>query len=384
MADKTAQENRLDNLVKGNSPENRKKYALEAKRKGKKVIGLLCTHTPEEIMYAAGLHPWRITGTWDSDVVKSLIYRDLDSCRYCTHAVEAMLRGDLNFLDGIEASDWDDDRRRVFDLWVAIGKPQFALTHTALKSGSEVQVQHVAEEMATNAKAYEKLSGVKITEDNLRQAIKLYNKTRSLLMQLYELRKRPEPPITGAEVLGIVTASMVMDKADFNTELEVLLPYIESRKTGHKRDEPRVLVSSDLLDNPRFLEIIEGEGCIVAMDDLDTGSRYFTQLVDENADDPIEAIARRYCWRPADSIGYNWEEQIAQTIKWTRDWRTDGVIELYEEFSPARKWRAPLLVRALGRNNIPIARISRSYEVDNVEQLKTRVAAFLEMLKAPV
>ena len=85
-------EARLDRLVKMNSPEFRKQHALEAKSRGKKVLGSLCSYVPEEVVYAAGMFPWRITGTWDPDLSLAAVYRDLDSCRYCTHALEALLR----------------------------------------------------------------------------------------------------------------------------------------------------------------------------------------------------------------------------------------------------------------------------------------------------
>ena len=377
-------ETRLSSLVKGNSPEVRNKYALEAKSKGKKVIGLLCPYAPEEVIYAAGMFPWRVTGTWDPDLSKAAVYRDLDSCRYCTHTLEALLRGELDFLDGIMTSDWDDDRRRGFDTWCYVSKPAFAEIYTAPKTKSEISERYFAREISKMASGLEELGGQKITEEALWQAIKLYNQTRRLLLQLYELRKRPVPPISGAEVLGITTACTVMDKADFNAELQDLLPYLEGRQVDGRPGEPRLLISSDALDNPLFLEIIEGEGCRIVMDDLDTGSRYFYTLVDEHAGEPIPAIARRYCWRPADPIAFNWEEQIQQIIEWVREFRADGVIELYEEFSPARQWRAPLLVRELARENIPLARISRGYDVGAVEQLRTRVAAFLEMLTLKV
>ncbi len=384
MKKDNALEKRLSTLVQGNSPENRQKYALEAKEKGKKVIGLLCSYAPEEIFYAAGMHPWRVTGTWDSNLTKATVYRDLDSCRYCTHSLEALLRGDLKFLDGIVTSDWDDDRRRLFDTWRYISNPPFAMIYTAPKNRTEIVERYFAREISGMVSTLEKFGNVKITEEKLRQAIDLCNKSRQLLIGLYELRKRPLPPVTGAEVLGMVTTSMVMDKAEFNAELEALLPYLAEREINHKSDEPRILVSSDMLDNPRFLEIIEGEGCMVVMDDLDTGSRYFYELVDNYVKDPITAIARRYCWRPADPIAFNWEEQAAQIVQWVRAWRADGVIELFEEFSPARQWRAPIVVREMARNNIPFARISRGYDVGSIEQLRTRVAAFLEMLEVKV
>lgn len=384
MPNENTAEKRFESLVKGNTPENRVKHALKAREQGKKVIGLLCTYAPEEVVYAAGMLPWRITGTWDSDLSRAAVHRDMDSCRYCTHALESLLRGDLGFLDGIMDSDWDDDRRRLFDTWVYASKPPFTATFIAPKSRSQICERYFAEDVSGIVSSLETFGGRKITEDSLRAAISTCNQTRSLLMRLYELRKRVRPPVTGAEVLGITTASMVMDKAEFNAELEAVLPYLEHRGVGPKHEAPRILVSSDMLDNPAYIEVIESEGCRVVMDDLDTGSRYFYKLVDENAPDPIRAIARRYLWRPADPIAFNWEEQIAQIIEWVRDWRVDGVIELYEEFSPGRQWRSPLLVRELARADIPLARISRTYDLGSVHPLRTRVAAFLEMLSTPV
>ena len=181
-----------------------------------------------------------------------------------------------------------------------------------------------------------------------------------------------------AEGDAIAVARLMV--AEFNAELEALLPYLEHRQVRHKPGETHILITSDMLDNPQFLEIIEGEGCQIVMDDLDTGSRYFNKLVDEENGDAIATLARRYTWRPADPSAYNWEEQIQQMIEWVRDFRADGVIELYDEFSPPRQWRVPLLIREMARQNIPLLRIGRGYDVGNVGQLQTRVGAFLEML----
>ena len=92
-------EARLQGLINENSPENRKKWALKAKGQGKKVIGLLCSYVPPELIYAADMFPWRVTGTWTSDLSKALSYLSPDSCRYCSHVLESLLRGDLEFLD---------------------------------------------------------------------------------------------------------------------------------------------------------------------------------------------------------------------------------------------------------------------------------------------
>ena len=44
---------------------------------------------------------------------------------------------------------------------------------------------------------------VQITDGSLRAAIKLHNQTRQLMRDLYELKKRDRPPITGAQTLAV-------------------------------------------------------------------------------------------------------------------------------------------------------------------------------------
>ncbi|MBI2857907.1 MAG: 2-hydroxyacyl-CoA dehydratase [Chloroflexi bacterium] len=374
-------EARLAGLAKANSPESRRKHALRAKSKGKRIIGILCTYAPEEVIYAAGMLPWRVTGTWRSDTPNAVAYRDPDSCRYCTHVLESLLSRELEFLDGIVASDWDDDRRRLYDVWRFVAKPSFAFIYTVPKNKTETTERYFAKDISKLIGEMEKLSGLKIGEEELWNAVSVYNTTRALLERLYELRKRPLPPITGAEALGIVTAAQVMDKAEFNAELELLLPYIEKREPKCKAGDTRLLLSSDMLDNPLFLESIESWGCVVAMDDLDTGSRYFYGKVDSYSSDPVNALARRYCGKPPDPIAYNWEAQADQTIKWAREWRVQGVVDLYEPFSPARQWRAPIFSRKMSMAGIPFMRIPRGYDFGGIEQLRTKVDAFLEMLQ---
>ena len=47
-------ETELKELIQGNNEANRIKEALEWKRQGKKVMGILCSYVPEEVVHAAG------------------------------------------------------------------------------------------------------------------------------------------------------------------------------------------------------------------------------------------------------------------------------------------------------------------------------------------
>src|SRR5512143_3343867 len=115
-------EDKLNSLVEGNSEANRNKWAMEWKKQGKKVIGIMSADVPEEVVSAAGMLPWRITGTWRENISNASVYRSQNSCSYCNHVLESLLSGELGFLDGIITTDLDQDLLRLGDVLLTLKK----------------------------------------------------------------------------------------------------------------------------------------------------------------------------------------------------------------------------------------------------------------------
>lgn len=376
-------EERLRCLINMNSEQSRTEVAKEWKRQGKGIVGVCDTDIPEEIIFAAGMLPWRITGTWRGDVPLANIYRPVNTDVYCTHVLQSVLAGELDFLDGIVFSREDDDMRRLYDICLHlerfhINKMPFTYILHLPKKYSEATCKAFQEGIIRFKGALEQFSG-EISEQSLHQAIEVYNKWRTLLMRIYNLRKKEVPPISGSEALGIVTASFVMSKDEFSQELEALFPYIEKRETSLARTYPRLLVSSDKLDNPAYLELIENLGAIVAMDDLDTGSRYFWKLTDSESG-PISALAERYLTRPS-LHNIDHEKYANQLIGWVREYNITGVLNLPHMFGYLRQMATPYITKKLTEAGIPIMSFIREYHLANTGQLQTRIGAFLETLK---
>lgn len=374
-------ESELMKLVEGNNEANRYQWAKKWKERGGKVIGLLCSYIPEEVIYAAGMLPWRVTGSWNQNVSLALAYRKTNSCPYCTHVLESVLSGELDFLDGVIASSRDQDLVRLLDVWKSLNKTPLPFYMFLPHESSMLACQQFGKEIRKLMGALEDFGGNRIGNGLLKKSIFVHNKTRNLLTQVYRLRRKEEPSLSGAETLGITTSAMVMPKEDFNRRLEGLMPYLQDRKAPVKKFRPRLLVSGDLLDNPAYLRIIEELGCVIAMDDLDSGSRYFWKEVELDLSDPVQALARRYLQRPAGPHMFDWESQAGQVIQWVRDFNIDGVIELVLIYSQPRQIRVPFFRGKLNQAGIPNISLTRDYHLSSVGQLSTRVQAFLEMLE---
>lgn len=379
-------EDELRSLLALGREENRAGFPLQWRREGKKVAGLLCSYVPEELIHAAGMLPWRIIGTWGGGGTPlANAYRRPSTCLFCNHVLEALLRGELDFLDAVVATDWDQEMVRLWDVWKYLGKTPTTLILHVPRVDSGAGCRHFAEEVAGFCDSLEAVTGRRVSEEALRHSIAVYEKTRALVRRVYEMRKAAVPPLSGSEMLGLTMAASLMPKEEFNARLEALWPYLQERKAGLKQLHPRLLVSSDRLDNPGYMEVIEEAGCLVAMDDLDTAGRNFWRPVDisgaRSREDLLEALARRYLMQPASPRMMNWQQQVSQVAEWARDFNVQGVLELPQMYSRPRQMRAPFFNRELEARGIPVMSFQREYHVSNVGQLRTRVGAFAEILR---
>ncbi len=373
-------EEKLQELIHGNDPENRSKWALDWKKKGNKVFGHLDIYVPEEIVAAAGMLPWRITGTWNEAVPRAQVHRPSMTCRFCTHVLESFMNGELDFIDGMATTQLDDDFRRLWDVLDYIKKPKFSyimyLPHTVSPTTFGMWKKSVIE----FKEKMEEYSGNKISSEELHRQIKIYNKMRSLLREVYELRKGKNPTLTGAEALGIVTSARVMPRELFNEMLEAVLPYLKGRKMDNVDGKPRIFMGGEWLDHPGYVKLVEDSGSVVVMDEFDTGAQYFWDDVDEAADDPLEALAKRYIMRPGLSRMAQWEMQGKRNLRWIKEFSADAIVELRSLYSLPLDYRYLFMRKEYDTAGIPYLSLNREYHLSQEGMLRTRIEAFLEMI----
>lgn len=371
----------LQRLIQGNNEENRVAWAREWKKRGKKVIGVMSSYVPEEVIWAAGMLPWRITGAWTENITQARFYRVDKSCPYSNRVLESFLTGQLDFLDGIVTSNQDSDLLHLWDVLTYRKVVPLCVCLHPPSAVREIDLQFFSGEVNRLIALLEDFAGAKITNDSLYSSMETFNRTRLLLGRVYDCRKREKPPLSGAEVLGLTTAAQVMPRDEFNDELERLLPYLEKREASLVQHHPRLLVISDKLDNPAYLRLVE-EDALVAMDDMDTGSRYIIQQVDAVLNDPASALARRYLTRHGGARMSDWCAQVKQIQAWVREFRIDGVLSMHHTYEQMQAYRAPYLQEQLDRAGIPNMALNREYHYANEGQLRTRISAFVEMISA--
>jgi len=350
------------------------------KKQGKKVVGFLCCYVPEEILYAADILPYRLRAPRCTDTTSADMYMSHLNCSFARSCVQFVLDGRYDFLDGIVLTDSCDHIRRLYDIFRAAGFDRFLHFISVPHKITEYSIALYQEDLVTFRESIEKAFGVEVTDASLKNAIEVYNETRSLLRKLYELREADNPPLTGGETLNVVLAATMMPREQYNTLLRQLLEELKGKEgaTGYRA---RLLVAgSGGCDDPDYYQVMEDLGGIVVADALCFGARYFWEPV-EQTDDLLSDLARAYLSRPACA---KMADQVVERIdfikKMAKDFSVDGVI--YHRLRYCDLWAGQLLLLRdqLNKSDIPMLELEREYTLGATGQLRTRLQAFLERL----
>jgi benzoyl-CoA reductase subunit C len=227
-------------------------------------------------------------------------------------------------------------------------------------------------------RSIEEWTGTKITDENLRRSIEIYNVNRRQLMQAYELRKGSSPPMTGEEAMEMVLADQIADKAEHSEVLAGVLAKLPHRSIERDNDIRLMLVGSEDDDIP-FVQMVESLGAVVVIDEHCTGTRYFWNEVEINGN-PLRSLADRYIERPAcPSKDWPARTRIPHVLSLAREYDAKGVILIQQKFCDPHELDIPALKKALEEVGIPTLFLEFDVTVP-LGQFRVRVEAFLEML----
>jgi len=361
--------------------------ARELRDAGKKVIGYFCCFVPDEILTAFDLIPYRIQGSQSEPIDEADALLEPMACPFARSCFNLALKGRYDFLDGFVAPHSCDTIERLYHIWHS-NKPS-PFNHL-------INVPHMLgpssdaffrKELEYFISRLEEFTGKKLDDGKLREAIKLYNRRRSLLRELYGLRRESPPRVSGTEITKVLVAGMGIPAAEHVKLLESLIAEIKNRPTPKADGLPRIFIWGNEIDDIAFIRLVEECGAHVVMDDLCTGSRFFWQDVLET-DDPVEALARRYlcthCPRSLKPQASNRREDLENRFghirEFMREWKADVAIFYIVRYCDTCELEGPDLREYLTGLKLPALMIEDDYSTSTIGQLRTRIQAFLEMI----
>jgi benzoyl-CoA reductase subunit C len=373
--------------------QDRPRRVKELKAKGRKVIGYLCIHPVLEMMTALDLVPYRLFGDMREPITKADACLPPMVCPFLRSSLDLALKDKYAFLDGMVMAHICDVGERMAHIWrTYIDYPYFYfmdVPHTVHKAALEM----FKEEIKGFQKSLESFTGKKLSSEKLKQAIEAHNDQRTLVRELYDLRKPAPPLITGTEVLQVMVALASIPVEEGNKLLREVINEIKQRKEKPQKQTARLLVWGSVIDDVSLIETIENVGANVVMDDICVGSRAHWSNV-ELTPDPLDGLAYRYLvgikcprtFREAalDQGRKNYMADLENRFSYLKDyikeWNVDGVILQSVKYCDTHGYEVPALRDYLNSLGLPSIYLEHDYSQGSLAPLRTRVQAFLEVL----
>ena len=368
--------------------EQRKNSFLAVKKlkdQGVPVVGDYCTYFPQEIAMAMGAATVGLCSTSDEtipdaekDLPKNLCplikssygFAKTDKCPF------------FHFSDVVVGETTCDGKKKMYE-YMSEFKDIFIMELP--NTQSEESLKLWKSEIIRFKEYLEKKFDVTITEDDVREAIKVNNEVRRSLKRLYEVMRHDPAPITGHDLFKVLYGSgFKFDRKAIPAETDALVEKIEKEYAEGKMLEkkPRIVITGCPIGGAteKVIRAVEDNGGVVVAFENCSGAKSIDKLVDEENPDVYDALARRYLNIGCSVMTPN-PNRLDLLGRLIDEYKADGVVEMTLQACHTYNVETLAIRRFVNeKKGIPYINVETDYSQADIGQLNTRIAAFIEML----
>ena len=363
---------------------NPKAQLNKYKAEGKKCIGVLPYYAPEELVEAAGMVPF---GMWGSN--KKTIARAKEYCAtfYCTIAqlaLEMLLDGTMDQLDGIITPTICDTLRPMsqnFRVAMKDKLPCIFLAHPQNRF-APWGLQFCIDQYTNVRNELNKIAGHEMTDEYIRAAIVLYNKARAARREFVKLANDHCDVITATKRSAVLKAAWFMTKAEYTEKLVALNAELKALPVCQWKGV-KVVTSGIICDNPELLKIFDDNNIAIAADDVAHETRAFRVDASEEGD-PMMALAQQFADQDYEVLLYDPQssknrrgEFVANMVK---ESGAQGLILFMQQFCDPEEMEYPYLKKALDEAGIPHIKLGVDQQMRDFGQAATAIQAFADVI----
>lgn len=358
---------------------------------GLPTIGTYCVMVPPEIIYALGAMPVKLCGgsytafTMGDDVAPR------DACPLVKavmgfETVDAMPVYQHCSLMVVPVTC---DCKKKLAGFLQKSRPTLTL-HVPANRADDEDMEQFTRELYVMSEQISRVTGVELTYERLSSACQLVASAQYQLSRFVALRRKYPLIIKGTHAMAAMNALSYTPMglwarrmAALNAELE------ENARRGDmaaKENRPRILLTGSPVVFPNFklpLLIEEMGGALVA-DETCMGERGAYDppaITDRTVDGVMRALANRST-RPCTCPTFvDNKRRVYRIRQMLRDYQAQGVIYHVLRGCLVYDYEYRMMEEEMGKLGIPMIRVETDYNEEDVEQLRIRVEAFVELIK---
>ena len=236
----------------------------------------------------------------------------------------------------------------------------------------------------------ESVTGSRITYESLSDAFRKVGYAQYELSEFIRLKKKTPYLIRGSHAMAIMNSASYMPADVWGRALhkvnESLKKSIAENKTVTAKRLPRILLTGSpiVFPNIKIPLLVEESGGIVAGDETCMGERGMWDpavITDNSFDGMIYALANR-ALRPCPCPTFADNTQRIYRLKQlVKENQIQGVIYHVLRGCLVYDFEYKRIEDELGRIGVPVIRLESDYNEEDIEQLRIRIEAFIELIK---
>ena len=365
----------------------------QAKKEGKLALGYTCYFVPETLLNLPGCFSSRLRAPNSTSIDIGTYYMTNKICSYTRSILERGIEGGYNYLDALLSSETCQMMHRGHEHFEILGlvkdNPKFFMSMMDVPfSDSDNAVDHYEDQIKTKLLApLHEAYGVDISDEAIKKAIEDHNEISAVITEIGDLRKLPNPPITGYEFHVLQLVSEVCPHYLVIDKLWETLEELKKRKPEKKPwFRARVVLTGSEIDDPGFTKLLEDCGAMVVADRYCYGSLPGREQIEiQEGETALRAVARHYlrtsqCPRFMEKDCSDGRRKYVKQL--VDEYGADGVIYTQMKFCEFWSYERVLGVHVLAEEmGVPTIGIEREYSVTSAGQLRTRFQAFIESLE---
>jgi benzoyl-CoA reductase/2-hydroxyglutaryl-CoA dehydratase subunit BcrC/BadD/HgdB len=358
---------------------------------GMKTIGTYCVMVPSELIWAAGAMPVRLcSGSYTAYTIgDDLVPRDA-----CPLVKSIMGFGEIEVSPLYQGCSLMvipvtcDCKKKLAGILERL-KPTVTL-HVPSSKERDADMEEYVRELYRLIPILEDVTGQQVTTHSLAESINQKGYAQYEMSRFLAYRQHNPPLLHGTQVMAVMNAFAYMQPMEWAEHMrrlnDELAARLERKQFAAKANRPRILVTGSpiMYPNLKIPLLIEEMGGMLMADETCMGERALYDpltVTDRSFDGMMRALAGRYtrpCTCPTFTDNRQRIFRIKQMIK---DHQIQGVIYHVLRGCLVYDYEYPVLEEELEKEGIPIIRVESDYNEEDVEQLRIRIEAFIELLK---
>lgn len=236
----------------------------------------------------------------------------------------------------------------------------------------------------------EEATGNRVTMASLQNGVRTVGAAQAQMSRFLKLKRQTPALIRGAHAMAVMNALAFMPIEVWTAALDRLCGELERRRAEGfaitRKTQPRILITGSpvVFPNIKLPLLIEEMGGALVADETCMGDRFLYDplaVSDASFDGIMRALANRAirpCTCPTFGDSSTRIYRLKQMIK---DNAVEGVVYHVLRGCLVYDFEYQLIERELTELGIPVIRVESDYSEEDIEQLRIRIEAFLELIK---